>query len=104
MSKHRLIRASLASGLAIAAVGTPGIAEGHFLMNPENPSPATASALRGVYTASATDSVRAADVSSPSFQWGDAGIGAAGVIVLLGAGSGTVGLMRRRRSHRLIAG
>lgn len=35
--------------------------------------------------------------SSPGFEWSDAGIGAAGATVLLGAGALGVGMTRRRR-------
>lgn len=51
---------------------------------------------------SATSHVAAS--SSHGFQWGDAGIGAASVIVLLGAGAATVGVMRQRRAHRPVTG
>ena len=37
------------------------------------------------------------------FQWGDAGIGAA-VVVLLGAGAVAASAMRRRRVQRVITG
>ncbi|MFZ0376851.1 MAG: hypothetical protein WCD11_22230 [Solirubrobacteraceae bacterium] len=47
---------------------------------------------------------RATASSSEGFQWGDAGVGAAGVIVLLGAGAGAAGVLRQRRVHRPIAG
>ena len=39
----------------------------------------------------------------PGFQWDDAGLGAAGMLVLVGVGSGTVVAMRRR-SARAFAG
>jgi hypothetical protein len=48
----------------------------------------------------------AATASTPSsqgFQWGDAGIGAAGALVLVSVGSGTM-LARRRRSHHPLTG
>lgn len=38
---------------------------------------------------------------SASFQWDDAGIGAAGAIVLLGAGAGAATTIRRRRTRRV---
>ncbi len=47
---------------------------------------------------------RTARSSSGSFQWGDAGVGAAGLVVLLGAGAGAASAMRRRRVHRVITG
>ncbi len=36
------------------------------------------------------------------FQWGDAGLGAAGMLVLLGAGSGAVVAVRRRSGGALL--
>jgi hypothetical protein len=39
----------------------------------------------------------------PGFQWDDAGLGAAGMLVLVGVGSGTV-VAVRRRSARAFAG
>lgn len=42
-----------------------------------------------------------APASSTSFQWGDAGIGAAGVLVLAGIGTGAVLVIRRRARHPL---
>ena len=42
--------------------------------------------------------------SSQGFQWGDAGVGAASIIALLGLGVGAASLLRQRRVHRPIAG
>ncbi|MFZ0378695.1 MAG: hypothetical protein WCD11_24625 [Solirubrobacteraceae bacterium] len=54
--------------------------------------------VRG-HTADAT-SVRPARVSSQGgFQWDDAGIGAAGILALLGLGAGSVTAITRRRTH-----
>jgi hypothetical protein len=41
--------------------------------------------------------------SPQGFQWSDAGIGAAGMVVLLGAGAGVATVMRRR-THRPVVG
>jgi hypothetical protein len=38
------------------------------------------------------------------FDWGDAGIGAAGAVVLMGAAAAAVGVTRRRRIQRTLAG
>jgi hypothetical protein len=45
-------------------------------------------------------------ISSPNggFDWGDAGIGAAGAVVLMGAATAAVGVTRRRRIQRTLAG
>jgi hypothetical protein len=42
--------------------------------------------------------------SQPGFQWGDAGIGAAGAAVLLGGAAAGVGMTRRRRLQRTVVG
>ena len=47
------------------------------------------------------NSARPAAVSSPEgFQWDDAGIGAAGIVALLGLGAGSVMAITRRRTHQ----
>jgi hypothetical protein len=45
-------------------------------------------------------------ISSPNggFDWGDAGIGAAGAVVLIGAAAAGVGVTRRKRIQRTVAG
>ena len=47
---------------------------------------------------------RAAASSSQGFQWGDAGVGAAGVVVLVSVGVGAASVLRRRRVYRPVAG
>jgi hypothetical protein len=42
--------------------------------------------------------------AQPGFQWGDAGIGAAGAAVLLGGAATGVSLTRRRRLQRTVVG
>src|ERR1700690_3980719 len=42
--------------------------------------------------------------SSQGFQWGDAGVGAASIVVLLGVGVGAASVLRQRRVHRPVAG
>ena len=42
--------------------------------------------------------------SSHGFQWGDAGVGAASVVVLLGVGVGAASVLRHQRVHRPVAG
>jgi hypothetical protein len=53
---------------------------------------------------SVASSVRSVVTSQGGFQWGDAGIGAAGMIVLLGTGAGAAGAVRRRRAQRPVIG
>ena len=47
---------------------------------------------------------RAAASSSHGFQWGDAGVGAASVAVLLSVGVGAASVLRHRRVHRPAVG
>jgi hypothetical protein len=47
---------------------------------------------------------RATASSSQGFRWGDAGVGAASVIVLLSVGVGAAGVRRHRRVHSPVAG
>jgi hypothetical protein len=39
--------------------------------------------------------------AQPGFQWDDAGLGAAGMLVLVGVGSGTLAAVRRRGARAL---
>jgi hypothetical protein len=47
---------------------------------------------------------RATASSSQGFQWGDAGLGAASIVVLLSVGVGAASVLRHRRVHRPVAG
>jgi hypothetical protein len=95
MFMHHLIKRSLAGGLVIAAAGFPAVAQARLSVDPPAGSgpPITSTA-----------SVPVTPSAGSSFQWGDAGIGAAGTILLLGAGAGAAGAVRRRRTHRVVAG
>ena len=89
MFKHSLIKRSLVAGLVTGAASFPSVAQARYLEDPP---------LAPV--ASSPTSVQQTGSSAQSgFRWGDAGIGAAGTIVLLGAGAGAAGAMRRRRVH-----
>lgn len=87
MHNHHLIKRSLASGLVIAAAGWPAAAQARVSVDP----PAGSSApIVSVPSAPQTS-------SHSSFQWGDAGIGAAAAVVLLGTGALGASVTRRRR-------
>jgi len=47
---------------------------------------------------------RATASSSRGFQWGDAGVGAASIVVLLSVGVGAASVLRHRRVHQPVAG
>jgi hypothetical protein len=96
MSKHTIISTRLAAGLVICAAAGPPAAQAKVDLG--DPAPHAGVPLAQVSTP--------ATVASPSsgFQWGDAGIGAAGTVVLLGGGLVASGAARRRRTQRTIAG
>jgi hypothetical protein len=94
MLNPRLIRRSLAGGLVIAAAGLPTAAQA-FVNTRVADAPVAPVASGPV----ASQPVASAD---SSFQWGDAELGAAGTIVLLGVGARTASAIRHRRALRTI--
>ena len=91
MFKQHMIKRSVVSGLVIAAASFPASAQAMYI-------DAGASSVPSAPIATASPSSQAGASGHSSFQWGDAGIGAAGVVVLLGAGAlGTSATRRRRR-------
>ena len=120
MFNHSLIKRSLAVGLIIGAAAVPAVAQampfgptdasdGYAVpaaSSPVEPSvnvPHVSQTALGPTDASNGYAVPAA--SSPvtaqpgsSFHWGDAGIGAGGAVVLLGAAALGAGVTRRRRA------
>ena len=122
MFRGNVIKRSLVAGLAIGAASLPSVAQAGPIEDTVAPvvSPVLSTASVEQQLArlhadvqqwfaseggwpSAASSVRSAATSPGGFRWGDAGIGAAGMIVLLGAGAGAVGVMRNRRAHRPVA-
>ncbi len=113
MSNHHLIKRSLASIAVIAAVGFPSAAQAMQNNGGSNLSPtpvsstATGELPPGFHTDESSGGYFTKQASLPSasvartssgFQWGDAGIGAAGAVVLLSAGAlGATATRRRRR-------
>lgn len=89
MLNDTLIKRTLASGLAIAAVGFPASAQAMFIDGGGAASAPTA-AVPARPAASVSD-------AKSGFQWGDAGIGAAGATMLLGVGALGAGVTSRRR-------
>src|SRR5437763_8252246 len=121
MFNHTLINRSLAAGLLIAAAAFPVAAQARYATDSGGvPSaspvltagpPATASvspvgptdASSGGYTFPAS-AVSATAQTGSSFHWGDAGIGAGSIVVLLGAsGLGAVAMRRRRPQRTLVS-
>jgi hypothetical protein len=92
MFNETVIKRSLAAGLAIGAASFPTAAQARVDLNPL-PAP---SASQPTQVASAPTRAQQSSSAQPGFRWGDAGIGAAGAVVLLGAGAGTANAVRRR--------
>ncbi len=109
MLKHNLITRALTSGLVIAAAGFPATAQAMYLDEPSAPSTGPAQPRPTAHTLlapgpHATTGARLVDGSQSGFQWGDAGIGAAGAAVLIGAAAAGAGVTRRRRVQRPVTG
>jgi hypothetical protein len=112
MLKLIVTKGSLTTGLVILAAGLPSAAQARPDLNPEpGPSAAPAAALAAAphgpavtlspgKAGAGSSNGTPVETAQPGFQWGDAGIGAGGVLVVLGAGAGAAGVARRRRGHR----
>jgi hypothetical protein len=92
MFNHTLIKRSLVAGLAIGTASFPTAARARVELNPA-PAP---SASQPAQVASPSTRAQPSANAQPGFQWPDAGIGAAGAVVLLGAGAGAANAVRRR--------
>lgn len=122
MFNHNLIKSSLTRGLVIAAVSFPAaaqavpISEAHLVGPPRlaatqrqqiDQLTGNVSALfasEGGWHIGGSLTPHAAASAQGGFQWGDAGIGAAGAMVLLGAGLLGAGMARRHRVRRTVIG
>jgi hypothetical protein len=100
MFRHSMIKRALLAGLVICAASSPAVAQARFNLNP---SPG-ASVSKPVQVASAPARPQPRARTQSGFQWGDAGIGAAGILVLLSVGAAGASAVRRRRVHRVITG
>lgn len=85
---------ALIGGLAVVAAGLPAPAQASPLANTPGASPSVA--------AVSVSPGRAPVRTGSGFQWDDAGLGAAGAVVLLGTGVALTGGARRRRVQRSI--
>jgi hypothetical protein len=87
MLNHTHIKRSLAAGIAIGAAAFPAAAQADmFSRAPGGQTPAAISAPLH----------RVAATTQTGFDWADAGIGAGGAIVLVGAAASAVATRRRR--------
>ena len=96
MFKRNLIKRSLVSGLAVSAVAFPSAAQAAFIDGGGG----------GPVLVTSTPSaapVQREPAPSAGFQWGDAGIGAGGAVLLLGGAAAGAGVTYRRRTQRRLA-
>jgi len=94
MFSHFPIKRSALTCLVIGATALPAVSQARPLEDPAGPVAAP--------TAQAVSPMpESAPSASSGFQWDDAGIGAAGAVVLLGVGAGAATTVRRRRSGRV---
>jgi hypothetical protein len=94
MLSYKMIKRGLAGVLVFAAAGFPAAAQASFM----------ADAGGGSAPATLAASGQAVQQGGSGFQWGDAGIGAAAAITVLGAGAASSGVARRRRVQRTVVG
>lgn len=85
----KMTKRGLAGALAIAAASFPSIAQARWELDPPAGASSTPVPVQ-----------QAAPTAQPGFQWGDAGIGAAGATLIVGAGVLAAGSARRRREQR----
>jgi hypothetical protein len=103
MVRHHLMGRSLAGALVIVAASVPSAAQAQSALQPV--SAIGAPALSTSAPASPVSRpARTPAAGGPGFQWGDAGIGAAGAVAVLGAGAIACAAPRRRRAQHRIAG
>ncbi len=87
-----LIKRALAAAIVIAAVAAPTSAYARAI----RVSIDTGGPVTHPHSAGNPDTDQPAATSSSSFQWGDAGIGAGSLLVLISVGSGAAVAYRRR--------
>jgi hypothetical protein len=98
MFKGNLIRRTLATGIVAGVATVPAAAQARFDLNPSPGTPGPGQAVSSPAAPQPTVG------NESGFDWGDAGIGAAGAVVLLSAGAGGTVVVRRRRAQRAAIG
>ena len=104
MLNHHLIKRLLTAGLVIAAAGFPTVAQARYIEDGFGSPSASQVPVAGPQPASQAVTVPSGQGGGSSFQWGDAGIGAFGAVVLISAGAVGGGLARRRRVRGTVVG
>ncbi len=93
-------RITTVATVVLVAIG-PSAAYARLDLNPPTTTPAVSS--QAAHGAAAPTAGKASASSSQSFQWGDAAIGAAVMLTLVGVGTGAIFALRRRAHHPLIS-
>lgn len=89
MFNHTHLKRSLAAGMAIGVAACPAAAQAEIF--------GTAGSGAQPPAAISTPPHRLGPSTQTAFDWADAGIGAGGAIVLVGAGAAGAAALRRRR-------
>ncbi len=100
MFNRHLFKRSLTGALVIAAAAIPAAPAQAMYLEASGGSSGQVQPAPPV--ASQPKPSQPAAISGSSFEWGDAGIGAAGAIILVGVGAVGAGMTRRRRPRRAI--
>ncbi len=85
--------------IAVLAASAPSAA--YARLNLDLPATAPVVSPQTVHTAASPSAGKASASATQGFQWDDAGVGAAGVIILASISSGTMLVLRRRTQHPL---
>jgi hypothetical protein len=91
-------RIATVATVVLAAIA-PSAAYARINLDPPATAPAVSS--QTVQNAAPPSAGKASASSSQDFQWDDAGIGAAGMLILVSVGSGAIINLRRRAHHPL---
>jgi hypothetical protein len=97
------IKRVVITAIVVLAVSGPSIASARFDLNPgtsisTQPQPIAQAQQRVEQRSAPQPSLSRAVRSQDGFRWSDAGIGAAGVLILLSGGMVALGASRRRRA------
>jgi hypothetical protein len=95
----KLTKRIATAAIAVLAASAPSAAYARLNLDPPATAPAVSS--QTIQNAAPPSAEKTAASSSQGFQWDDAGVGAAGVLMLVSVGSGTMLIRRRRTQHPL---
>ena len=96
---------TLIAAAMIAAASAPSSAHARLNLDPESLAPHhPAQVVTPARPVRPARPVAEAASAPRGFAWDDAGLGAAGTLVLLGTGAGSAAVITRRRGHRTAVG